>query len=49
MVLKIPAPVIISIMGHSSIASTLNYQHADMEQARQALAGMAGLLQIEGA
>lgn len=47
MVLKIPAPVIISIMGHSSIASTLNYQHADMEQARQALAGMAGLLQIE--
>ncbi|WP_172191188.1 tyrosine-type recombinase/integrase [Actinomyces faecalis] len=48
MALDVPAPVIVSIMGHSSIASTRRYQHADVDQARRALEGVAGLLRIEG-
>lgn len=47
MALDVPAPVIIAIMGHSTIASTRRYQHADIDQARRALEGVAGLLQIE--
>lgn len=47
MALQVPAPVQIAIMGHSSIAVTQGYQHADLAGARRALEGVAGLLQIE--
>ncbi|QHO91902.1 hypothetical protein CWT12_12140 [Actinomyces sp. 432] len=47
MALQVPAPVQVAIMGHSSIAVTQGYQHADLEGARRALEGVAGLLQIE--
>ena len=47
MALQVPAPVQIAIMGHSAIAVTQGYQHADLEGARRALEGVAGLLQIE--
>lgn len=48
MALQVPAPVMVSVMGHSSMASTQHYQHADLEQAQAALSGVAGLLQLEG-
>lgn len=47
MALQVPAPVMVSVMGHSSMASTQHYQHADLEQAQAALSGVAGLLQLE--
>ena len=37
----VPATVVISIMGHSAITVTQNYQHADLEMARQALESVA--------
>lgn len=46
MALQVPAPVVISIMGHTAISTTRGYQHADIEQARQALEGVAGLLRL---
>lgn len=42
----LPAPVVISIMGRSSIATTHGYQHADLEQVRVALEGVAGMLHL---
>lgn len=46
MALRVPAPVVISIMGHSAITTTHGYQHADLEQARAALEGVAGMLRL---
>ena len=37
----VPAAVIIALMGHTSVTTTLGYQHADLEQARQALEAVA--------
>ena len=37
----VPATVIIAIMGHTSVTTTLGYQHADLDQARQALEAVA--------
>lgn len=37
----VPEPVIIAIMGHSSVASTRAYQHSSLADARKALDGVA--------
>ena len=37
----VPAAVIIALMGHTSVTTTLGYQHADLDQARQALEAVA--------
>lgn len=43
----VPPAVIIAIVGHSSYASTKRYAHAELEQARAALASVAEVLQLE--
>lgn len=48
MALRVPTQVVIAIMGHASISTTQGYQHADLDEMRTALAGVAGMLQIEG-
>lgn len=52
MALGVPESVRIAIMGHAGIRSTQNYEHADIEMAREALEGMAsrlGLSELESA
>lgn len=44
--LGVPESVRIAIMGHSSIASTRGYEHTDVTMAREALARVAGRLQL---
>lgn len=41
MAAQVPATVVIAIMGHSAITTTMNYQHADLDQARAALESVA--------
>lgn len=43
----VPATVIIALMGHSAITTTMGYQHADLDQARAALEGVATRLGLE--
>lgn len=37
----VPATVVIAIMGHTAITTSMGYQHADLDQARQALEAVA--------
>lgn len=46
MELGVPESVRIAIMGHSTMASTSAYEHADVAMARDALAQVAGRLQL---
>lgn len=41
MAMKVPESVRIAIMGHAGIRSTRNYEHSDIEMAREALEAMA--------
>ena len=41
MAVGVPATVVIAIMGHTAITTSMGYQHADLEQARQALEAVA--------
>ena len=37
----VPAAVIIALMGHTTVTTTMGYQHADLDQARSALEAVA--------
>lgn len=37
----VPATVVIAIMGHTAITTSMGYQHSDLDQARQALEAVA--------
>ena len=37
----VPATVVIAIMGHTAITTSMGYQHADLDQARHALEAVA--------
>lgn len=41
MAVGVPATVVIAIMGHTAITTSMCYQHADLEQARAALEAVA--------
>lgn len=46
MAAKVPAPVVLAIVGHSTLTTTLGYSHATMADTRAALEGISEQLQI---